>query len=79
MDTLKTIYKLFISLPDPISLTDSSSVEPLHFSPRDLGEEINEEELASELIASLPGDMQDPMLPAVDPEEFETDYLWFFS
>jgi len=52
---------------------------PIEFSPQDLGYEINEDDLASEMLAQLPDDLLGQTTPEVDPEEFESIYKWFLS
>jgi len=47
--------------------------------PQDLGYEINEDDLASEMLAQLPDDLLGQTTPEVDPEEFESIYKWFLS
>jgi len=48
-------------------------------SPKDMGYEIDEDDLASEMLAQLPDCFQDKPAPEVDPDEFEAAYKWFLS
>jgi hypothetical protein len=55
------------------------SVHGLQTCPDDLGYEINEEELASELHAHTTGEPVDRAILEVDPDESESIYRWFLS
>ena len=66
------IWNLF-SLPVYVSLC------PIEISPQDFGYEINEDELASEMLVQLPDDLLGQTTPEVNPDEFETVYKWFLS
>jgi hypothetical protein len=39
----------------------------------------DEEQLAAELAAPLPGWLADQPLPEIDPDEFERLYTWFLA
>jgi hypothetical protein len=58
---------------------DDTSPRPLQVSARDFGYEIDEQELAEELVAPLPISFQIPTPPEVDPHDFERIYRWFLA
>ena len=52
---------------------------PVEISPQDFGYEINEDDLASEMLLQLPDNLVGQAPPEVDPDEFESIYKWFLS
>jgi hypothetical protein len=48
-------------------------------TPKEMGYEIDEDELADEMLAELPAHFQDQPAPSISPDEFETAYNWFIS
>ena len=52
---------------------------PIEISPQEFGYEINEDDLASEMLVQLPDDLLGQTTPEVNPDEFETVYKWFLS
>jgi len=80
MNTRTLIYpatncNFFIALPEAAF----PSNQPIHASSRDYGFDFDEEELGRELPAPLPINPADQTIRKVDPEEFETRYIWFLS
>lgn len=67
--------QFFIVSPDD----GDPAQRPLQASARDFGYEIDEQELAEELIAPLPTGILIPTLPDVDPDDFESIYRCFLS
>lgn len=63
----------FFSLPIYTPISTSG------ISPKDMGYEIDEDELAGEMLAPLPACFQDSPAPEIDPDEFEAAYNWFLS
>jgi hypothetical protein len=63
-----TICNFLVALPEPIQA-----------SSRDYGFDFDEEEIGRELIAPLPTDHSTRTLCDIDPDEFESRYLWFPS
>jgi hypothetical protein len=59
--------------------TDCQALDRLQATPQDLGYEVNEEELAGEMLAQLQRSPVDQTAPEIDPEEFETIYHWFLA
>ncbi len=53
--------------------------KPIQVSTCDYGFDIDEDELASELLARLPNSLNEQTIPEIDPNEFETMYQWFLS
>ena len=51
----------------------------IEISPQDFGYEINEDELAGEMLVQLPDDLLGQTPPEVDRDEFESVYKWFLS
>lgn len=68
-----TLTRNFFSLP--IYTTESWMIT----SAKEMGYEIDEDELAIEMQAELPAYFQDQPMPAISPDEFETTYKWFLS
>jgi hypothetical protein len=68
-------FPFFIVFPDD----GNPAQRPLQASARDFGYEIDEHELAEELIAPLPTGLLIPTLPDVDPDDFEGIYRCFLS
>lgn len=65
----------FVFIPED----DNSIPRPLQVSARDFGYEIDEQEVAEELIAPLPISFQIPKTPDVDADDFEKIYQWFLA
>jgi hypothetical protein len=63
-----TICEFIVALPEP---TEASS--------RDYGFDFDEEELGQVLLAPLSTDHSVQTLSDIDPDEFESRYLWFAS
>jgi hypothetical protein len=63
-----TILDLLVALP-----------EPAQASSRDYGFDFDAEELGHGLSAPLHIDPSARMLPDINPDEFESRYLWFAS
>ena len=59
--------------------TDFPSAYPIQACSRDYGFNFDEEEMGRELLSPLPANLVDQTIPKIDPEEFETLYLWFLS
>lgn len=55
------------------------SVRGLQACSQDLGYEISEDQLASELREHTAGQLLYQTIPQIDPDEFETAYQWFLS
>jgi hypothetical protein len=53
--------------------------EPIRYSASEIGYEIDEEELAREILALSVVELQDGSCPDTAPESFEREYLWFLS
>ena len=70
-----TKIQYFIISPDDGDPTP----RPLQVSAKDFGYEIDEQELAEELIAPLPISFPLPTPPDVDPDDFERIYRWFLA
>jgi hypothetical protein len=63
-----TILDLLVALP-----------EPAQASSRDYGFDFDAEELGHGLSAPLATEHSPRTLPEIDPDEFESRYLWFAS
>jgi hypothetical protein len=61
------------------SLPEFTPETTIKFSPKECGYEIDEDELASEMLAQFPDCPMGQTAPEVDPEEFEKIYGWFLS
>ena len=61
------------------SLPLSIPMGPVEISSQDFGYEINEDDLASEMLVQLPDNLLGQTPPEVDPDEFESIYKWFLS
>ena len=59
--------------------TDCSSVWAAEVSSRDGLYGIDEEELAKEMSACLPGNLLDQQVPDIAPDDFESIYGWFLA
>ena len=71
----KYAIQYFVLPPD----IEAPTPQPLQFSAKDLGYEIDEQELAEELSAPLPTSFSFPNPPVVAPDDFERAYQWFLS
>ncbi len=71
----QNICNQFACLPQ----TGSQCAQPLRACPQDLGYEIDEDELASELLEQLLGKPSCQAAPEVDLQGFEKLYGWFLS
>lgn len=71
----KYAIQYFVISPQDNDLTPG----PLQVSARDFGYEIDEQELAEELIAPLPISFPLPTPADVDPDDFERIYRWFLA
>lgn len=58
---------------------DDPTQSPLQVTAQDFGYEIDEQELAEELIAPLPISFPLPAAPEVAPDDFERIYRWFLA
>ena len=61
------------SLPVYIPISTTS------ITAKEIGYEIDEDDLAREMLAPLPTSLQDQPAPQVDPDEFDKIYKWFLS
>jgi hypothetical protein len=59
--------------------TDSSCTGQIYASPRDYGFDSDEDEIAREMLAPLPVNLEDQPIPEVDADEFEKVLQYFFS
>jgi len=75
LTTPATIFNFFVVLPDE----DFATEQPICVSSRDYGFDLDEEEVAEELLAPLPASLRVQTQTKVDPGEFETRYSWFQS
>ena len=74
LKTLPEIHYFFFSPSN-----SSPFLGPLQVPARDFGYEIDEQNLAEELLAPLSISFPDPNHPDVDPDDFETVYRWYLS
>jgi hypothetical protein len=72
-NTKTTSTSSIFSLPVYISTPKTS------LSAKEIGYEIDKDEMGSEVLAQLPASVKDQPAPQVDPDDFETLYKWFLS
>lgn len=65
----RSFFSLIFLISEPESVT----------TPKEMGYEIDEEELADEMQAELPAYFQDQPASSISPDEFESTYNWFIS
>ena len=73
-DQLANLSQFFFTL----SPADPDS-QPIRAGSRDYGFDFDEEELAREPLAPLPTGLTNWGMPEINPEEFESLFLWFIS
>ena len=69
------ICSFFVVLPGD----DFTVVQPICASSRDYGFDIDEEDVARELLAPLPASLITLVDYELDPDEFESRHQWFLS
>lgn len=70
-----TLFNAFAALPP----SDAPLAQPIQASSRDYGFDLDEEEIARELITPLPASLGAASIPEVDADEFVSRYLSFLS
>jgi hypothetical protein len=66
----------FFAINPPTIILSSTAMQA---SSIDFGFDFNEQELARELLAGLPDLLSNQTSMEIEPEEFETGRLWFYS